>query len=183
MNATDKILLFFDPCHLQHNVVNARCWQPRGKKGTILIKSNSGRQRINILGAYDFQNKETVSLLTKESCNKEKVLEFFEKIVLKYKGGKVYVVLDNASYNHAKIVKEYAKNNNIVLLFLPAYCPNLNLIERLWKFLKKKVVHNEFYEKFPDFVLAAENFFKNLENYESELNSLLSKKFEIIKLE
>jgi len=65
-------------------------------------------------------------------------------------------------------------------MFLPPYSPNLNLIERLWKFLKKKIRKNEYYNTFEKFKKAIHEFFKNIEQYRSELEKLLTLKFEII---
>lgn len=176
-------MLFFDPCHLQHNVVNARMWQPRGRKGTIQIKTNPGRKRINILGALDYSDFSVVSNLTKEKCNTERVVELLIKIKEKYPYKKIVIVLDNAKYNHANYTRNSAKNMKIKLFFLPPYSPNLNMIERLWKFTKKKIVHNEYYEQFDLFVNKVDNYFENLNKYKQELTNIMTQKFEIIKLD
>jgi hypothetical protein len=155
----ETVLLFFDACHLLHNVVNARMWQPRGKKGTIVMKSNTGRKRINILGALDIEDLSTHITLTEETCNAERVVEFLQK-VRAYSDAKIVVVLDNARYNYAKATQAFAEENNILLLFLPLYSPN-----------------------FSQFVDAADTFFNNLGAYYQELESLLTQKFQIIHAE
>jgi len=176
----DTIVLFLDPCHLQHSVVNARMWQPKGKNGTICIKSNPKKKRINILGAFDIKNTSIITTLTEEKCDKEQMVKFLQKIRKKYIYEKIVIVLDNAAYNHANYTKAYAEWYNIELLFLPAYSPNLNIIERLWKFTKKKLVHNIYYEKFEDFFNSVENYFRNIAKYKPELKMILTKKFEIL---
>lgn len=176
----DTVLLYFDPCHLQHNVVNARMWQPIGKEGTIKIKTNPGRKRINILGALNIKNFSVITTLTEEKCNKERVVEFLAKVRNIYSGKHIVVVLDNAMYNHAYYTKEFAKWYDIELFFLPPYAPNINLIERLWKFSKKKLVYNQYYEKFKDFIKEVEKYFNNLHEYQDELKILLTQKFQII---
>ena len=80
----------------------------------------------------------------------------------------------------AKAVQAYLKTSRIKLIFLPPYAPNLNLIERLWKFFKKKVLYNRYYETFGEFRSACETFFQNPRNYHCELRSLLTANFEII---
>ena len=75
------VLLFFDPCHLLRNVVNARMWQPRDKKRTIIIKSNTGRKRINILGALDIEDFFMIATLTEETCDSGRIVEFLQKII------------------------------------------------------------------------------------------------------
>ncbi|MDP2766922.1 MAG: transposase [Candidatus Methanoperedens sp.] len=92
----ETVLLFFDPCHLLHNAVNARMWQPIGKNGTITIKSNTGRKRINILGALDSEDLSVIITLTEETCDSERVIEFLQKIKDEYLDRKIVVVLDNA---------------------------------------------------------------------------------------
>ncbi len=100
----------------------------------------------------------------------------------KYKSNqKITLILDNASYNRAYATQDYAKELNIELLFLPPYAPNLNLIERLWKFFKKKVMKNKYYETYKIFEENVENFFVNFENYKEELRTLLTLNFGIIK--
>ncbi|NOR47716.1 MAG: hypothetical protein GQ533_06690 [Methanosarcinaceae archaeon] len=91
------VLLFFDPCHLLHNVVNAKMWQPRGKNGTIIIKSNTGRKWINILGALDIEDFSVTTTLTEETCDSKRIVEFLQKIKEKYPDRKIVVILDNAT--------------------------------------------------------------------------------------
>ena len=176
----ETVLLFFDPCHLLHNVVNARMWQPRGKKGTITLKSNTGRKRINILGALDIEDFSVTTTLTEETCDSERIVEFLRKIKEKYPERKIVVILDNARYNYALATRAFAEKNNILLLFLPPYAPNLNLIERLWKFTKKHLVNNTYHEDYTQFVNATDSFFNNLGEYNQELSNLFTLKFQII---
>lgn len=164
-------------------VVNARMWQHKGEKGTIKIKSNSKRKRINILGALDFKNLKIITTLTEEKCNDKYVVEFIKKIRKKYPDKNIIIVLDNAKYNHANYTTVYAELCGVELFFLPPYSPNLNLIERLWKFTKKKLVHNKYYEKFNQFVEKVKEYFENLDKYKQDLAEIMTKKFEIIKLD
>lgn len=158
-------------------------WQPRGRKGTISIKTNHGRKRINILGALDLKNLKIISNLTEDKCNTERVVELLIKIKEMYPHKKIVIVLDNAKYNHANNTRNFAKKMKIRFLFLPSYSPNLNLIERLWKFTKKKLVHNLYYEKFDLFVNEVKIYFENIGQYRPELINIMTQKFEIIKLE
>ena len=94
---------------------------------------------------------------------------------------KITVILDNAHYYRSKVVEEYLQNSRIELMFLPPYSPNLNLIERFWKFFKKQVLYNQYYETFKQFKSACEDFFDDLEDYHQQLRSLLTENFEIIR--
>ena len=91
----------------------------------------------------------------------------------------ILVILDNAKYHYSRRVKEFLKTSRIKLVFLPSYSPNLNLIERLWKFFKKKVLYNTYYEKLEDFRKACIKFFRNIESYKNELISIMSSEFEL----
>ncbi len=92
-------------------------------------------------------------------------------------------MLDNAKYNLAYDTQDHANEIGIELDFLPVSSPNLNIIERFWKFLKQRVCKNKYYEKFEDLVAAISEFIKNLDIYDKELKALLNLNFEIIKPE
>lgn len=93
----------------------------------------------------------------------------------------IILILDNARYNHALCVQNTAKELNIILKFLPPYCPNLNLIERIWKFMKKTILACKYYPTFTEFQNAMDDFCKHIYIYNKEIKTLLSQKFEIIK--
>lgn len=175
-------VLFFDPTHQIHNTINSKCWQTKGKHGTINIQSNTGRRRISILGAINPCDCKCTTLITESNCDKEMIKATLEIIRNDYPDNKeIVLILDNAKYNHAYETIDKANELNIRLLFLPTYSPNLNLIERLWKFFKKKLLGNKYYEHFEEFLFATYNFFENIEIYKEDIESLLSQKFEILK--
>ena len=160
----------------------AICWQLRGAEGTAQIPSNSGRRRLNIIGAINPHTLTPTTLLIEGSCDKEVIIAFLELIKQDYPQTRsITVVLDNAAYNRAYDVVEKAEQLGITLKYLPPYSPNLNLIERLWKFFKKKVTKNTYYSTFDEFYQAVVNFFKHFDQYHGELASLLAPNFEIIK--
>ena len=94
-------------------------------------------------------------------------------------GKRLLLVLDNASYHHAAPVTRAAAALRIQLLYLPAYSPNLNLIERFWKFLKRKVARNRYYETFAEFRTAVQKILNNIAAYRDELASLMTERFQI----
>ncbi len=90
------------------------------------------------------------------------MIRFFQKVEAHYVNkASIYIVADQAPYFKNKWVKQYLQNSRIALISLPAYSPNLNLIERLWKLMRKKVISNLYYEKFKDFKDTAFDFLKN----------------------
>lgn len=94
----------------------------------------------------------------------------------------ITLVLDNARYQRCNLVKQFAKQLDIELLFLPAYSPNLNLIERLWKFVKKQCLYSKYYSEFESFKNAISDCLgKTHLTYKRELDSLLTLNFQIFK--
>ena len=97
-------------------------------------------------------------------------------------GGKTIInICDNAPYYHSNYLKDWlAQNPWCKVIYLPPYAPNLNLIERLWRFLRKQVTSYNFYEHFAEFRKAILDFFKNIKEHKQALESLLTLKFHIV---
>lgn len=116
----------------------------------MMIRGASGRKRYSVLGAWNALTNGLVSVTTDTVVNRETMCALLRKIAALGLTGPIAIVLDNARYQHCAIVKELAQQLNIQLLFLPSYSPNLNLIERLWRFVKKKVLYGRHYASFVD---------------------------------
>ena len=150
------------------------------KRGqTVLLKTNSGRNRLNVLGAYSPDDHTLVSIEDTASCDAELVSRLLRKLRAANPGTSLLVVLDNARYQRAHTVITLAKQLHIQLLFLPPYSPNLNLIERFWKFLRKTVTRNTFYATFADFRAAVQQVLNNISQYADELASLMTENFHL----
>jgi len=172
-------IYFVDGVHPQHNTIATFGWIKKGQ--TKHLKTNNGRQRTNINGAINLQTKE-VLYVEDERINAQTMIMLLSLMVEKQKKGKIHIILDNAKYYHAQLVKNFLKDHpRIILHFMPPYSPNLNIIERLWKILKKKVVYNKFYLKFDDFRDAIINFFENKVWMDNEFDKILTDNFQIIK--
>lgn len=173
-------LLYVDGVHPQHNSLPSYGWLPKGED--TKLKSNTGRQRANINGALDAETHE-VFVQEHFTLNAETTIKFFKFLESKNQNAKtIFLVLDNAGYYKGEKIKEFLKSSKIKLLFLPPYAPNLNLIERLWKFFKKKVLYNQYYKTFLEFRESCLNFFKksNLRKFKKQLDSLLTDNFQIV---
>ncbi len=176
MKADDK-LYFLDGVHPQHNSMSAYGWLKKGE--TKEIRSNSGRQRLNLNGALCLKDYEVV-IREDESINAQSTIKLFEALEAKNPEAEtIYCILDNACYYKAKLVKEYLRTSRIELVFLPPYSPNLNLIERLWKFFRKKILYHRYYSDLDEFKSVTLDFFKNLSSHREELATLLTENFEI----
>lgn len=173
-------IYFFDSTHPQHNTQPSYGWILKGKANDKFVKTNSGRERLNLNGALNWNNK-TAIVLEEKSINKEATVRLLETLKQKQKTGKVYIILDNASYYHARVVKRWIFHHpRFKLLFVPSYSPNLNLIERLWRFFHQKITWNHYFETFEEFKSASLTFFKDLKQYETELSTLLTDNFQLV---
>lgn len=172
------LIYFADAVHFLHNMIASSAWILKGK--TKVLPTNSGRKRINVIGVYEPKVKELISIDTLQPCNSQLVNELLTKIRLVHPQEEVILILDNAKYQHATIVKEKANEMNIHLEYLPSYSPNLNLIERLWKLMKKIIVRNQYIEKFSGFISKVKNFLSNYKKYESEIKSLITENFQLV---
>ena len=141
----DEAVLFADAVHPTHAARPVGCWAPKQEK--LAIEQTSGRQRINIHGAIDLETGQTrmIEVETVDAVSTIRLLEsieaFYPMLAL------IHVFLDNARYHHAKLVQEWLSRPDcrIRLHFIPAYCPHLNPIERLWGVMHKHVTHNKCY--------------------------------------
>jgi len=182
VNTKGKPSYFVDSSHVKHNAETGFYWGFVGEDH--YIKQNTARHAVHINGAYCMHSKKLI-YRDEEYINKDAMIRLLEDIRKEHASDiRINVILDNAGYNQAYAVKDYAEENNMQLIYLPPYSPNLNLIERVWKLLKKHVVYNKYFEKFSDFKSAIYQFFekasqKNHAIYH-QLNSLMALNFHIL---
>ena len=156
----DETICFIDGVHPTHNVQPAYGWIKKGVRKEI--QANTGRSRLNLSGALDVVSHNVV-IQEDQTLNAESTIRFFQKIEEAYPcKGKIHIFCDNAPYYRNKTVKQYLVTSKIILHFLPPYSPNLNPIERLWKWMKERVIYNTYYEYFEDFKEAVIGFFAAL---------------------
>jgi transposase len=149
------------------------------KKGeNKTLPSNTGRNRVNINGAYCIENHKLI-YRQDESINTQSTIALLDQIKAGQKFGQKIIISDNARYYKSKLLKEYLnKNTRITMEYLPPYSPNLNIIERLWRFIKRKVTYNKYYEKFSVFEEKCCTFFLNLSDFKPELETLMTDNFQ-----
>lgn len=171
---------YLDGVHPQHNTQLAYGWVKKGQDK--LVTSNSGRQRININGALNAETLEVV-IRTDDAINAQSTLKLFEALEKKHPNAdSIFITLDNARYYKNQLVSAYLETSKIKLLFLPSYSPNLNLIERLWKFMRKTILYNQYYEKFREFEAAVMQFFDDISQHKAKLTTLLTHNFQVIEM-
>jgi len=154
----DEAVMFADAVHPTHAVRPVGCWAPKDTK--VAVDQTSGRQRINIHGAIDLETGQTRmrEVLTVDAMSTIALLMSIEALYPAMR--LIHVFVDNARYHHAKLVREWLARpgRRIKLHFIPAYCPHLNPIERLWGLMHRNVTHNRCYATFDDFCDAMLQF-------------------------
>lgn len=120
----------------------------------IFIQAPCGRQRFNVLGALNAISHELITISNDTYITSQEVCQLLQKLSALNLDIPISLVLDNARYQRCKLVMETAAQLHIELCFLPAYSPNLNLIERLWKFVKKQCLYSTYYADFAPFKAA-----------------------------
>mgnify|MGYP002067289156 FL=1 len=145
----------------------------------IFIKTSSGRKRFNVLGTLNAVTLQMVTVVNDSYINAWSVAELFQKLRALHPGEKITFILDNARYQKCQVAIAAANMLDIKLLYLPPYSPNLNLIERVWKFVRKKSLNCKYYETFDEFKLAILGCIEKFNGeYKSELESLLTWTFQ-----
>lgn len=169
---------FVDAAHFVHGSFLGYLWC----FVRCFILSPSGRNRFNVLGALDAITKEISTIVNDTYINAQSVCELIKKIAIQNIGVPIALIMNNARYQHCNLVKEFAKMMKVELVFLPSYSPNLNLIERFWKYVKKKCLYSKYCETFSSFKEAIQQVIHNPNKQdEQELESLLTLNFQTFK--
>ncbi len=148
--------------------------------GRIFIQAPAGRQRFNVLGAINALTHELVMVTNDAYITAESVCTLLDKLSDLKLGTPITLFLDNARYQRCALVMEKAVRLEIELCFLPAYSPNLNLIERLWKFVKKQCLYSRYYPDFTAFKTAINQCLEETSTtHRAALDSLLALNFQL----
>lgn len=170
-------IYFVDASHPQHNNMPFYGWIYKGETKTI--KSNSGRTRLNLNGALNLENME-ITVLSEKTINTHAMMRLIIELEEKQPAEGIFLILDNASYNHSYELALFLEDHpRVEVKYLPPYSPNLNIIERLWKFFHNKH-HDKYFEKFKEFEEEVLSFFQNIHKYDAELKTLLTDSFQTL---
>jgi transposase len=143
------------------------------------IRGPSGRQRFNVLAALNAITHELVMVTNDAYINAESVCELLRKVAALGLKIPVTLILDNARYQKCLVVAELAALLEIELLYLPSYSPNLNLIERLWKFVKKECLYSVYYRDFSTFKASIQACLNQTHTkHKTALDKLLTLRFQ-----
>jgi len=175
---SDEAIFFMDAVHPQYQAKAKSGWIKKDQVKTL--PTTSGWKRKHIIGAINLQDFQLINS-DNPKINSDYIIEFLKKLEKNtLNKEKIYLICDNASYNKSKKVKDYIQNSKIELLFLPPYSPNLNPIERLWKFMHSVTTKNRYYHNFLQFSKKLDEFFENISKYRHELKSLITDNFQKI---
>ena len=173
-----RAVFFVDAAHFVHRAYLGFIWCFT----RMFIPSPSGRKRFNILGAINAVTKEVVSITNETYINAGSVCDLLVELSLLSLGIPITLVLDNARYQKCRFVMDIAGFLGIELLYLPSYSPHLNLIERLWRFVRNECLYSKYYEDFASFKSAiADCIDKANTEHKEKLESLLSWNFQSFK--
>lgn len=168
-------VFFVDAAHFVYGTFLCYLWS----FARLFVRAASGRQRFNVLGAWNAVARQLVTVTNTTVVNTETMCELLGKIAALGLTGPVTLVLDNARYQRNAVVMTMAQHLGITLLFLPSYSPNLNLIERLWKFIKRRTLYGRYHPTFADFRAAIEETLANLPTtHATNLTSLMTLNFQ-----
>lgn len=145
----------------------------------VFLRAASGRQRFNVLGAWNAVTRELTAVTNTTVVNADTMGELLRRIAAQNLAGPVAVVLDNARYQRNQAVIALAAELDIRLMFLPSYSPNLNLIERLWRFTKRKAAYGRYHPTFAEFRAPIEDVLNGVPTTHAEkLASLMTLNFQ-----
>jgi len=141
-----------DEVHFQRHSSLMRMWALQGQQPRVI--SPSVRHKIGFFGAL---NLKTGQLVTQEAPTfSAQTFGAFIRYLLQSTQNQIYLILDNARWHRSKELKEFFETNQqrLVFIFLPAYSPELNPIERVWRITRRKVTHNRYFPSTEDLRLA-----------------------------
>ena len=168
-------VLFADAAHFVRGAYLAWLWC----LVRLFVPTGSGRQRYSVLAALDAVTHELTAVTTDATVNRDTAIELLTRLRRRHPGERLTVVLDNARYFRNYDVFAVAARLRIHLLFLPPYSPNLNLIERVWKFVKKEALQARYPEDFTAFKAAIDDILGGLATrYAVQMTSLLTWNFQ-----
>jgi len=146
----------------------------------LFLKAPAGRQRFNVLGALNALTHELITVTNDTYITAETLCQLLQKLAAQNLGVPITLFLDNARYQKCALVQAAAASLNIELCYLPAYSPNLNLIERVWKFVKKQCLYSKYYADFTSFKAAIETCLHEMPTtHRAALDSLLTLRFQL----
>lgn len=147
------------------------------------VRAASGRKRYNVLGALHAVSHRLVRVTNHSYINAESVCALLRAVVEVSGGKPITMVLDNARYQKCALVQDLARQLKVELLYLPSYSPNLNLIERVWRFVKKESLRARYHANYAEFTTAIDQCLQELSTtHKQSMNTLLTHEFQMFEI-
>jgi transposase len=170
-------VFFVDAAHMVYGTFLCCLWSFT----RLFVRAASGRQRFNVLGAWNALTQELIAVTNTTVVNTETMCELLSKLAAQGLSGPVTIVLDNARYQRNAVVQALAASLGIELLYLPAYSPNLNVIERLWRFVKRQALYGRYHATFANFQGAILDTLSQVSTkHKDRLASLMTLNFQVL---
>jgi transposase len=169
-------VMFVDAAHFVHASFLGILWCV----ARMYVRAASGRKRFNVLGALDAVSHKLITVTNHSYINAESVCLLLRAVAdAAIPGIPITLVLDNARYQKCALVASLAKELGIELLYLPSYSPNLNLIERVWKFVKADCLRTKYYDNYDKFHAAIQQCLDDLPSkHKAAMDTLLTHNFQ-----
>lgn len=170
-----RTVLFVDAAHFIYGPFLGFLWC----LVRLFVPAPSGRKRYNVLAALDAITHQVIRVTNHAYINAESVCQLLRQIAAAGLGRPITLVLDNARYQRCHLVQSLARSLKIELLFLPNYSPNLNLIERLWKFVKKECLASQYRTSYDEFTATIDDCLNTLHTkHKAKMDTLLTLNFQ-----
>jgi transposase len=174
--AGKRHVFFVDAAHMVYGTFLCCLWS----FARLFVRAASGRQRFNVLGAWNAMTRELMAVTNTTVVNTETMCELLRKLAAQGLSGPVTVVLDNARYQRNAVVQALAASLGMELLYLPSYSPNLNVIERLWRFVKREALYGRYHATFANFQAAIQDTLSQVSTrHKDRLASLMTLNFQV----
>ncbi len=174
--SSEHVLLFMDASHF---VMGSDFLGGIYGKARRFVKTFSGRKRYNVLGAINFVTKKVTTITNDTYITATEICKMLVKLACEYQGKTIHIALDNARYQKCELVREVAEFRGIELVYIPPYSPNLNPIERLWRFVKGKL-RTKYYDDFAEFQSTIDAIMNGTETiYKEPIARLIGEKVQL----
>lgn len=154
-------ILFEDESMIRDYQALSRTWFPKGHQK--IIPTYGKHWGAKLIGTLDYESGE-VFCLQEEQYTAKEFLSFLERVLEKYEGDRIVMILDNARIHHADLIQPFLKEHQakLTLVYLPPYSPNLNMIEELWGWLKASMIYNVFFDSVQKIRKAVQGFIQSI---------------------
>ena len=153
------------------------CWMKQGCQKRIPATQPGAKQKVHLFGGYDWV-RDTITWTAAERKNSGSFIEFLEHLLVdEYSRGRIVLVMDNASYHKSAPSKAALSlfEHRVLVVWLPAYCSDLNPIERFWRFLKDQACANQLKNEIAEVLQSAEHVLREQNRLKAEVRFQVSK--------